>query len=66
MQSILSNYNENHPDSHLGVLNSYLIPEYGHKHLYTLHKRNIDGLHKDKLHRLAPTTFTVNSIHRTS
>ena len=63
MQLILSNYNEKHPESSLGVLNSYLIPEYGHKHLYTMSKRDIDGLHKDKFHRLAPSSFTV-SINR--
>lgn len=60
MQLILNDYNEKYPESHLGVLKSYLIAEYGHKHLYTLRKRDIDGLHKDKLHRLAPATFTVN------
>jgi hypothetical protein len=60
MQFILINYNEKHSESNLGVLNSYLIPEYGHKHLYTMNKRDIDGLHKDKFHRLAPSSFTVS------
>jgi hypothetical protein len=60
MQSILSNYNEKHPESNLGILNSCLIPEYGHKYIYTLNKKDIDGLHKDKFHRLVPSSFTVS------
>jgi hypothetical protein len=59
MQFILSNYNEKYPESNLGILNSCLIPEYGHKYIYTMTKKDIDGLHKDKLHRLTPSSFTV-------
>jgi hypothetical protein len=62
MQFILSNYTEKHPESNLGVLTSYLIPEYGLKHIYTMIKKDIDGLHKDKLHRLVPPSFTVSFI----
>lgn len=60
MQFILSNYNEKHPESNLGVLSSCLIPEFGHKHLYTMMKKDLDGLHKDKFHRVAPSSFTVS------
>jgi hypothetical protein len=62
MQFILSNYTEKHTESNLGVLTSCLIPEYGHKYLYTMNKKDIDGLHKDKFHRLAPSSFTVKFI----
>ena len=60
MQNVLSAYTEKHSESNLGVLSACLIPEYGHKHLYTLIKKDIDGLHKDKLHRLTPSSFTVS------
>jgi hypothetical protein len=60
MQFILSTYNEEHPDSNLGRLSSCLIPESGHKHLYTMTKKDMDGLHKDKFHRSAPSSFTVS------
>jgi len=60
MQLILTTYQEKYPESNLGVLSACLIPEYGHKHLYTMLKKDIDGLHKDKLHRLAPSSFTVS------
>ena len=59
MQFILSNYNEKYPESNLSIINSCLIPEYGHKYIYTMNKKDIDGLHKDKLHRLTPSSFTV-------
>jgi len=62
MQTILSNNIGKQPESNLGTLNSYLIPECGHKHLYTMIKNDIDGLHKDKFHRLAPSSFTVSLI----
>jgi hypothetical protein len=62
MQFILSNYTEKHPESNLGVLSSCLIPEYGHKYLYTMYKKDIDRLHKDKFHRLVPSSFTVKFI----
>lgn len=62
MQTVLCNVNEKQPDSKLGTLSSCLIPECGHKHLYTMTKADIDGLHKDKFHRLAPSSFTVSSI----
>lgn len=62
MQFILSNYNEKHPESNLGILNSCLIPEFGHKHLYTMTKKDIDGLHKDKFHRLVPASFAVSVL----
>lgn len=64
MQFILSTYTEKHPESNLGVLSSCLIPEYGHKFLYTMNKKDVDGLHKDKLHRLTPLTFTVGDFLR--
>lgn len=59
MQALLSNYQEKYPESNLGILNSCLIPEYGHKSIYTMTKQDLDGLHKDKIHRLAPSSFTV-------
>ncbi|CAF1136540.1 unnamed protein product [Adineta ricciae] len=62
MQNVLSVYTEKHSESNLGVLSACLIPEYGHKHLYTLIKKDIDGLHKDKLHRLTPPSFTVSVL----
>ncbi|CAF1299673.1 unnamed protein product [Adineta steineri] len=62
MQNILSVYTEKYPESNLGVLSACLIPEYGHKHLYTMIKKDIDGFHKDKLHRLAPSSFTVSVL----
>ncbi|CAF4224777.1 unnamed protein product, partial [Rotaria sp. Silwood2] len=58
MQFLLSSYNEKHSESNLGVLSSCLIPEFGHKHLYTMTKKDIDGLHKDRIHRLVPASFT--------
>lgn len=61
MQTILSDDKEKASDSNLGILSSCLIPEWGHKHLYTMIKKDIDGLHKDKLHRLAPSSFTVRT-----
>lgn len=60
MQTILSN--EKSLDSKLGTLSSCLIPECGHKHLYTMTKTDIDGLHKDKFHRLAPSSLTVSLV----
>jgi len=62
MQFILSNCNEKHSESTLGVLNSCLIPEFGHKYLYTMNKNDLDGLHKDKFHRLAPLSFTISVL----
>lgn len=62
MQTILSDDIEKSGESNLGTLSSYLIPECGHKHLYTMIKKDIDGLHKDKLHRFAPSSFTVSSF----
>jgi len=59
MQSILSDDIEKPCESNLGT-SSCLIPECGHKHLYTMVKKDIDGLHKDKFHRLAPSSFTVS------
>jgi hypothetical protein len=60
MQAILSDNIEKQCESNLGTLSSCLISECGHKHLYTMVKRDIDGLHKDKFHRLAPSSFTVS------
>lgn len=60
MQRILSDDHDTYLNSNLGVLSSCLIPECGHKHLYTMTKKDIDGLHKDKFHRLAPPSFTVS------
>lgn len=60
MQTILSNNIDKQPESNLGVLKSYLIPGCGLKHVYTMIKKDIDGLHKDKLNRLAPSSFTVS------
>ncbi|CAF2729481.1 unnamed protein product [Rotaria sp. Silwood2] len=62
MQTILSNVGEKRPESKLGTLSSCLIPECGHKHLYTMTKTDIDGLHKDKFHRLVPSSFTVSVL----
>jgi hypothetical protein len=62
MQTILSDDLKKQSESNLGILNSCLIPECGHKHLYTMIKKDIDGLHKDKLHRLAPSSFTVSLL----
>lgn len=62
MQEILIDVNEKSPESKLGTLRSCLISECGLKHLYTMTKADIDGLHKDKFHRLAPSSFTVSSI----
>ncbi|CAF1024382.1 unnamed protein product [Rotaria sordida] len=62
MQTILSNVSEKQSESKLGTLGSCLIPECGHKHLYTMTKTDIDGLHKDKLHRLAPSSFTISVL----
>ncbi|CAF3732364.1 unnamed protein product [Rotaria sp. Silwood1] len=62
MQTILSNVSEKQSESKLGTLSSCLIPECGHKHLYTMTKTDIDGLHKDKFHRLAPSSFTVSVL----
>ena len=61
MQNILSGDMEKSSASNLGILSSCLIPECGHKHLYTVIKKDIDGLHKDKLHRLTPASFTVSA-----
>ena len=60
MQKILSDNIEKQPESKLGTVSSCLIPEYGHKYLYTMIKTDIDRLHKDKLHRLAPSSLTVS------
>ena len=60
MQNILSGDMEKSSESNLGILSSGLILECGHKHLYTVIKKDIDGLHKDKLHRLTPASFTVS------
>ncbi|CAF2197638.1 unnamed protein product [Rotaria magnacalcarata] len=62
MQAILSDVNERQAESKLGTLSSCLISECGHKHLYTMTKTDIDGLHKDKLHRLSPSSFTVSVL----
>lgn len=62
MQLLLSNYQEKYPESNLGILNSCLISEYGHKSIYTMTKQDLDGLHKDKLHRLAPSSFTISVL----
>ncbi|CAF1114506.1 unnamed protein product [Adineta steineri] len=62
VRTILSNNIEKQPESNLGILKSCLIPECGHKHLYTMIKKDIDGLHKDKFHRLAPSSFTVSVL----
>ena len=66
MQTILNDNIERQCESNLGTLSSCLIPECGHKHIYTLVKRDIDGLHKDKFHRLAPSSFTVSSLKQSS
>mgnify|MGYP006892785000 CR=1 FL=1 len=59
MQAILIDNIEKQSESNLGTLSSCLIAECGHKHLYTMIKKDLDGLHKDKFHRLAPSSFTV-------
>jgi hypothetical protein len=64
MQTILSADIERAAESNLGTLSSCLIPECGHKHLYTMVKKDIDGLHKDKFHRLAPSSFTVSLLFK--
>jgi hypothetical protein len=64
MQTILSDDIEKASESNLGTLSSCLIPECGHKHLYTMIKKDIDGLHKDKFHRLAPSSFTVSLLFK--
>jgi len=53
---------KNQCESNLGTLSSCLIAECGHKHLYTMVKRDIDGLHKDKFHRLSPSSFTISVL----
>jgi len=62
MQNILSGDMEKSSESNLGILSSGLILECGHKHLYTVIKKDIDGLHKDKLHRLTPASFTISVL----
>ncbi|CAF1145574.1 unnamed protein product [Adineta ricciae] len=62
LRTILSDNSDKQPESNLGILKSCLIPNYGHTHLYTMIKKDIDGLHKDKLHRLAPPSFSVSVL----
>lgn len=61
LRTILSDSHDKQLESNLGLLKSCLIPNYGHTHLYTMIKKDIDGLHKDKLHRLAPPSFSVGA-----
>jgi len=58
--SLLDNDQKLDQESNLGKLDSYLIPKYGLKSIYTMTKKDLDGLHKDHLDRLAPSSFTVN------
>ncbi|UJR31468.1 hypothetical protein I4U23_018957 [Adineta vaga] len=62
LRTILSDNIGKQPDSNLGLLKSCLIPSYGHTHLYTVIKKDIDGLHKDKLNRLTPPSFAVSVL----
>ncbi|CAF0790542.1 unnamed protein product [Didymodactylos carnosus] len=61
MQKILT-ATDKKPESNLGTLTSCLINDAGHKHVYTLIKKDIDRLHKDKYRRETPDTFSISVL----